>query len=136
MIDGENPQNKSFITQRTGAKMSRNKSDGKPTRADLELLKLEQQTKILKLKEEKERGALISQRLVSVFLGKLHTIDSNEFKNLGYTVSGLVYGALELKDESKVGLITKIINDEVVKVLETKQRLIKDWLESHEIDKK
>ncbi len=137
-IDSENPQNKSFLRTREATQRKADSSKdikGRPTRADLELLKLAQQTKLLKLKEDKERGALINQRLVSVFLGKLHTIDANEFKNLGYAVSGLVYGALELKDESKIPMVTKIINDEVVKILETKKRLIKDWLEKYKIEK-
>ena len=136
LLESTDRENHAYLSGRIASlsRAANKRFKGGPNRQEVELKKIQHQTDILEIRKNKERGELIDRKLVAAFQGKLHSIDSNEFKNLGYKVSARLLGALEIKDEAKLAVANNIIQSEVVKILQNKKELINEWLRSIEAE--
>lgn len=100
-----------------------------------ERLKIIAQIKQIQVKTEKDRGELISRELVSRFLGKMYTIDVNEFRPMGASLAPELAAIAGIDDSEKIIKIGERIEKEVFVILKHSKRLLKDFLTSLKVEK-
>lgn len=97
-------------------------------KSEAERLKTLEQIEDLRIKNQRHRGELINKQLVSKVFAQLYQIDVNGLKTLAASVSSAIAATAAIDDQTIVIEIEKIIDEEVLKILQRIQFSIKKFL--------
>lgn len=113
----------------SGQSLDLDDSEDGTTRSDAELQKTLAQITQIHVRTDKERQQLIDRDIVRNMLAKLSAIDVNELLTLGSNIAPEVAGLCGKEKPAIILKISKLIEDRCYRVLEHRQRQIKDFLE-------
>ncbi len=102
--------------------------EGKFTKTEMEIKKMDIQIQQMKVKTDKDRNELISRELLKRVFSKLYAVDQNEFKTLSDKITPEIAAIAQVSDMKKQNQINELIQDECGKILKHIKRILNDFL--------
>lgn len=99
---------------------------------DVDKLKVIEAIDSARLKNDQLRKTLIDRKLVSVVLGRIHTVDVQEFLAIPIRFAPVAAGLCGKSDEETIHALEKRLNSELYKCLNHVQRIIEKFLDELE----
>lgn len=93
-----------------------------------EKLLILEKVKSLQIKTERERGDLVSKILITQFIGKLYTIDTNELQILGNKIAPEIAAICGVDNNRIITKVAEKLDKEIFKCLQHIKRLMNDYL--------
>ncbi len=101
---------------------------------DVDKLKVIEAIDSARLKNDQLRKTLIDRKLVSVVLGRIHTVDVQEFLAIPIRFAPVAAGLCGKSDEETIHALEKRLSSELYKCLNHVQRIIENFLDELEED--